>query len=36
VSSTMASDQHQPASSRAIAVVATWCRFLRSMNLTHR
>lgn len=36
MSSRTASDQHHPASSRAIAVVATWCRFLWSMNFTHR
>ena len=31
-----ASDQHQPASSRAIATLATVCRLRRSLNLTHR
>src|SRR5699024_2046752 len=34
-SSMTASDQHQPASSRAIAVVATVWRLFRSMKRTH-
>ena len=35
-SSSRASDQHQPASSRAMAVLATVAFFLRSMYLTQR
>ncbi len=35
-SSMTASDQHQPASSRAMATLATVCRFRCSVNRTHR
>ena len=35
-SSRTASDQHQPASSRAIAVLATTARFPRASKLAHR
>lgn len=34
--SMMANDQHQPASSRAIATFAVVARFLRAMNWTQR
>src|SRR3974377_997435 len=34
--SSTASDQHQPASSRAIAVLATTARFLRASKVCHR
>lgn len=35
-SASTASDQHQPASSRATAMLATTERFLRSSNVVHR